>query len=135
MEAFVGTAFLSSAIKDIYNSIKSTLSHNNDSLNYLYETTDILAKLKITESLVSSLEAKTNMKSVVIKIACEQVHESILNIQNKIEDINEDLINYNAKRFKLFGPGIQNKLESLERTIHTFDSRTNYLLKFNNILT
>ena len=131
MEAFVGTAFLSSALKDIYNSIKLTISHNNESLNELYEKTDILAKLQIAEALVNTLENKKG--DPVLHICCKQVHESITSIHSLIEEINDDLINYNASRFKLFGPRIHFKIESLEKSIQTFDSRITFLLRLKHM--
>jgi len=126
MEAFIGTAFLSSALKDIYTSIKTTVSHDNDSLNELYKKTDILAKLQLTESLIQFIENKK--ANPVMEIACKQLHESIVSINDFIEDINDDLINHNASRFTLFGPRIYNKLKMLENSISTFDSRTSFLL-------
>ena len=126
MEAFIGTTFVSSALKDVYISLKNSLIHDHATLNKLLNMTDVLSKIQIAEEFTKLHEDSADP---VFKTCCQQVNSAVLDISSTIECINEKIMEYNTRRIRLFGPRIEIDLITLENLIRIFNSRLNMLLK------
>ena len=126
MEAIVGTTIISNGIRDMYNTMKQSFSHNNTSLNQALKQTDVTAKLRIAEVFIYEHEYDT---SPTLQECIKLVHEQIIIVKSCLEEI-DNIIQIFNKSYLRFGrkPNIEINLNDLNNESNILNSRIYLML-------
>lgn len=134
ISSLLGKEFISQTItnttKTTYSSISDLLSNKEFKFKNLIEKLDINCKIKIIDKLILEISDKKLHQNDTIHLALIELHQIIDTINIELEEIKNEINEYNNYWFKLFYTNPYTKLiEKL--TIHNqiMEKRLDLLLK------
>lgn len=103
--AVIGQGLLTSAISDLYGTIKT--STKNSYFSKLIDELDIKVDLEIIEALMKDIEKKQKenkdfIEKNVIDISMKHIHEIITKIKNEIEKVNLKIIDEHYSKYYFY---------------------------------
>ena len=131
--ALVGQEILSETAKSIYNGVSGVISHKNSVVTRILDELDVVASLKIIQSLIFDIKAH-HYESKTFQIALESIDEIMTKIYKEVEKINEEAEEHNKKWFANWRtPVYVSRIKNLRELKKNMDIRFDYVVKIIHI--